>query len=335
MQNSKVLMTSFSLQHNSHSDFHSPNSEMKWTPLHLACVTRELSIDHQQHQQPANASYLEIHSPNRKHSIILRLNTNTFDKWYGSLLSAIEAAAQESMIRANFALQFRVTRMGWLTQLVEKSSSYSSETSFDSGMSADNASSCAHQSAFVAQTEDHLMMWDLAPWTIKDWAHPRDKIKLVQMRVLKSHSEAARKGSSPLRISLRYGGDHGILCYAFLAAGKSDHTAWLSSMIQGTLYASKNLGYLKVNCIWNETDCVLCVYVDRGFSLVNAATGVEIWHRPYQSLESSNDDGARLLWLQFRGEEEQAFNLQQANPKVVVFVLHNFLSTKLQLLGKS
>ena len=33
---------------------------------------------------------------------------------------------------------------------------------------------------------------------------------------------------------------------------------------------------------------------------------------------SSNDDGAKLLWLQFRGrQEEDEFVLQQTNPKVI------------------
>ena len=32
------------------------------------------------------------------------------------------------------------------------------------------------------------------------------------------------------------------------AASKSEHNAWLSQLIQGTLYASKNLGTLHVPC---------------------------------------------------------------------------------------
>ena len=31
-------------------------------------------------------------------------------------------------------------------------------------------------------------------------------------------------------------------------ASKSEHNAWLSQLIQGTLYASKNLGTLHVPC---------------------------------------------------------------------------------------
>jgi hypothetical protein len=41
------------------------------------------------------------------------------------------------------------------------------------------------------------------------------------------------------------------------------------------------------------------------------------------------------LQLQFRGTKEEDEFVLQTNPKIVVFALHNFLSAKLQLLGKS
>lgn len=41
-----------------HQDFHSPNSEMKWTPLQLACITRDANF------LEDNCTF-EIHSPNR------------------------------------------------------------------------------------------------------------------------------------------------------------------------------------------------------------------------------------------------------------------------------
>ena len=90
--------------------------------------------------------------------------------------------------------------------MMEKSSSYSSETSFDSGMS-DNTSA---QSVFVAMSEDHIIMWDVAPWTAKDWSNPRDKINLVQTRVL-CQDDAKRS----TRINLRYGSEHGIQAVSY------------------------------------------------------------------------------------------------------------------------
>ena len=67
----------------------------------------------------------------------------------------------------------------------KSSSSYSSETSFDSGMS-DNAGG-ASQSVFAAQSEEHLLMWETVPWTAKEWSSARERISLVQTRVLSTN----------------------------------------------------------------------------------------------------------------------------------------------------
>lgn len=101
------------------------------------------------------------------------------------ILSAMEAANQDSIIKINFALPFRVSRLGWLTQFMDKSSSYSSETSFDSGMSdAGNTGNAGVRpgtgsgggssiSTFMALTDQHVLLWDTAPWTLRDWSNPR------------------------------------------------------------------------------------------------------------------------------------------------------------------
>ena len=132
-----------------------PNSEMKWTPLHLACISRDHGGGGGGGGGVVHSPFsFEIHSPNRKHSLLLRVATaNDFDYWFGLLASTIDGTVADSLIRANFALPFRVLKMGWMTQLLQEnksSSSYSSETSFDSGMS-DNAGGA--QSVFAAQSE--------------------------------------------------------------------------------------------------------------------------------------------------------------------------------------
>lgn len=206
------------------AEFQSPNSEMKWTSLHLACVTR--GGDQSHHDDDAGDCAFEIWSPNRKQAIYLRANANQVDRWFGAVASAVESTTQDAVIRANFALPFRVTKLGWLSQLQasEKtsSSSYSSETSFDSGMSESNPSSSVP--VFVAQTEEHVLTWECAPWTPKEWSNPRERVNLVQTRVLCQEDnggqpqhvqQAAQGGRKGTRITLRYGGEHGIQCYVF------------------------------------------------------------------------------------------------------------------------
>ena len=37
------------------------------------------------------------------------------------------------------------------------------------------------------------------------------------------------------RLTIRYGGDNGIMCYTFQLATRLNHNAWLTSLVQGTL----------------------------------------------------------------------------------------------------
>ena len=87
----------------------------------------------------------------------------------------------EAMNTANTVLTgYRVKKCGWGVHILEKSSSYSSETSFDSGMSENNSS----QPVFMVQSEDRLLLWETCPWTPKEWAHPKESIRLVQCRIM-------------------------------------------------------------------------------------------------------------------------------------------------------
>ncbi len=95
---------------------------------------------------------------------------------------------------------------------------------------------------------------------------------------------------------LRYGSDNGVACYTFQLATKSLHTAWLSSLVQGTLASARNQGQVKAVCTYKGQDCTLSVHIDLGFILAEKLSGQEIWNQPFHNLCASNDDGAKLLW---------------------------------------
>ena len=130
------------------------------------------------------------------------------------------------------------------------------------------------------------------------------------------------------RLTIRYGGDNGIMCYTFQFPTRSCHNTWLASLVQGTLGAARSLGQIKANCVYKGQDCVLTVHFDLGFVLSDRSHLKEIWKQPFHNLCASNDDGAKLLWLQFRGSNEDEF-VMSTNPKVMVFAIHNFLAAKL------
>ncbi|KAF7388754.1 hypothetical protein HZH68_012696 [Vespula germanica] len=101
-------------------------------------------------------------------------------------------------------------------------------------------------------------------------------------------------------------------------------------------------------CTWQGKACQLVVNHEEGFSLYATGTrgvvgnGVSpgspptpLWKRSFDKLKMSADDGARLLWLDFGGEDGE-FELDlESCPKPIVFVLHNFLSAKIHRMGLS
>ena len=85
-----------------------PNSEMKWTSLTLACLTRDTTTS----GDPSSVT-LEISSPSKKSSIVVRASHATADRWISALSSAIDASMAEGAAAASALLPFRVRKMGW------------------------------------------------------------------------------------------------------------------------------------------------------------------------------------------------------------------------------
>ena len=160
--------------------------------------------------------------------------------------------------------------------------------------------------------------------------------QLAHSSLLMGAAAMASQERKASRLTIRHGGDNGIMCYTFQLASRLSHNAWLTSLVQGTLAAARNLGQMKTNCVWKNQDCVLTIHHDQGFILSEKNNQLkEIWKQPFHNLCASNDDGAKLLWLQFRGNPEDDELVMSVNPKVVVFTLHNFLSAKLHMMSNN
>lgn len=57
------------------------------------------------------------------------------------------------------------------------------------------------------------------------------------------------------------------------------------------------------------------------------------WYYPFERLRMSADDGQRILWLDFGGEDgEKELDLHTC-PKPLVFIMHTFLSAKVNRQG--
>ncbi|GAB6030414.1 Beta-2-syntrophin [Chamberlinius hualienensis] len=92
-------------------------------------------------------------------------------------------------------------------------------------------------------------------------------------------------------------------------------------------------------CTWNDKEGELVVDYEDGFTFREIHSSEEgkrpklFWHYSYESLRMSADDGHRLLWLDFGGDDgEKELDLHTC-PKPLVFILHTFLSAKVNRLG--
>lgn len=61
---------------------------------------------------------------------------------------------------------------------------------------------------------------------------------------------------------------------------------------------------------WQSQETRLTIHYENGFTLTDARSGIDttgksqtLWSFPFDRLKMSADDGQRLLWLDFGGEE--------------------------------
>jgi len=71
---------------------------------------------------------------------------------------------------------------------------------------------------------------------------------------------------------------------------------------------------------------------EEGFLVRDLESNQTLIAKPFPELVTSSDDGARLLWLEFRGPGGEEELDMGKNPKPLVFVIHTFLSAKIQQL---
>lgn len=84
---------------------------------------------------------------------------------------------------------------------------------------------------------------------------------------------------------------------------------------------------LLCRCLWKGRHCQLILHYDNGFSLIESGTsgsgsllrnGIRtLWRFPFDRLRSSADDGNRLLWLDFGGDDGEIVSGNEMNPGII------------------
>lgn len=63
------------------------------------------------------------------------------------------------------------------------------------------------------------------------------------------------------------------------------------------------LSCLFLACLYQSQECVITIHYENGFILQDARHHSIFWQYPFEKLRMSADDGMRLVWLDFGGED--------------------------------
>ncbi|XP_050461038.1 beta-1-syntrophin isoform X2 [Cataglyphis hispanica] len=314
---------------------------------------------------------LELHSPDGVHECWLRAADSTeANVWFNALHSALAALTLKALRLAS-ALPDpqQLQHIGWLarrhclqngrasSESSEDGAGSSASTSRGAGSGFGLTGGCTGgwRSVFGAVSGRELRLYECAPWSPEAWASPSITCPLIATRLVSSptrQNEAASSSSGSAQhgatFAVRVGTIDGVITHHLRAETRRDLAAWARAIVQGCHAAAHSLREYTVRCTWQGKACQLVVNHEEGFALYAAGTrstagnGVSpgspptpLWRRSFDKLKMSADDGARLLWLDFGGEDGEIELDLESCPKPIVFVLHNFLSAKIHRLGLS
>ncbi|XP_018019646.1 beta-2-syntrophin isoform X2 [Hyalella azteca] len=298
---------------------------------------------------------LELHSPDRLHSLIVRCKSESEAvSWYNALHTTLDKLSAAAMLHANRQLQevldkAAIHHLGWMMLAIDQSTN-------------------EWEPQFCAVTDHDLILFPDVPWTRPAWASPLVFYPLLATRVVNStsktgslHRSSAGGGekssttntncssssstpsitSSDITMTVRCGTAEGVSCCVFRHDTQRDLAQWVRVLVQGAHAAVHRQKEVACFCEWQRTECKLVLHHEDGFLLYSAAASCTpgsaaaagavgcrlLWAHPFHKLRLSWDDGVRMLLLRFEGENDVELDLK-SNPKPFVFILHTFLSAK-------
>lgn len=300
----------------------SPRADSRSIPLHFCFLSKQCVTGEEA------ARCFEIFSPDQKTSCVFRAESQgEAADWAANINAAIRSSLAEGAALAGKSLGCGVSRLGWArVQHQDHVTSVSSDSSFDSGTSSGGG----WIQALLALTDSHLLWWESVPTTPQMWSLPTRSLRLIQTRLVNHRSPIYQ--TEQYSICIRHGGEEGVTCNVIAFDSKSDQAGWATGIVGITLAAARRVKkWISQQVSYKGHNCELTVDYEEGFTLKDGQNGSVVFNRNFPELVNSSDDGARLLWLEFRQSGEEEIDLGK-NPKPLVFVIHTFLSAKIQQL---
>ncbi|XP_011359125.1 beta-1-syntrophin [Pteropus vampyrus] len=209
----------------SSSDPLSPSSQSfsfhrdrKSIPLKMCYVTRSMALADTENRQ------LEVHSPDAKHTVILRSKDSaTAQAWFSAihsnvsdLLSQVIAEVREQLGQTGIAGSREIRHLGWLAEKVP------------------GESERQWKPALVVLTEKDLLIYDSMPRRKEAWFNPVHTYPLLATRLVHSGpGKGLPQTGVDLSFATRTGTRQGIETHLFRAEISRDLSQWTRSIVQG------------------------------------------------------------------------------------------------------
>ncbi|XP_071064114.1 beta-1-syntrophin isoform X2 [Dasypus novemcinctus] len=303
----------------------SPVSEIgdrKSIPLKMCYITRSMDLADPENRQ------LEIHSPDAKHTVILRSKDSaTAQAWFSAihanvsdLLTRVIAEVREQLGKTGIAGSREIRHLGWLAEKVT------------------GESEKQWKPALVVLTEKDLLIYDSMPRRKEAWFSPVHTYPLLATRLVHSGpGKGSPQAGVDLSFATRTGTRQGIETHIFRAEISRDLSHWTRNIVQGCHTSAELITEITTACTYKNQECRLTIHYENGFSITTepqeGAFAKTIIQSPYEKLKMSSDDGIRMLCLDFGGKDGEIQLDLHSCPKPIVFIIHSFLSAKITRLG--
>ncbi|XP_045461764.1 beta-1-syntrophin [Harmonia axyridis] len=292
-------------------------ADTRYLPLQLCHLVRNYTFP-----DPENRT-MELHSPDAVHSCVLRASDQAEAiAWFNTLHSALSMLTTAALHEASrFIPDLR--HIGWFLRKPRP------ENQMSSSESSEDAE--RWQAIFAAVTDSELRFYESAPWSGESWKTPAEAYALIATRLVGS----AKRQDTP-EFSIRCATVEGVVTHNLRAETHRDLAVWAKTLVNGSHASAVTQREFVCRCSWKGRPAQLVIHYENGFTLLEAGTGSRtLWRHSFDQLRHSSDDGKKMLLLDFggNGEESEVELDVEVCPKPLVFILHNFLSAKLNRLG--
>ncbi|MED6251710.1 Beta-1-syntrophin [Ataeniobius toweri] len=193
------------------------NGDRRCIPLKMACVTRAMTRADPENRQ------LELHSPDARHTIVLRCpDQPSALSWFSSMHSVTSALAQRAVAevvqntsRTGVAGSKEIRHLGWLAEKTE------------------SGKQC-WKPVLVVVTEKDLLLYDSLPRSKEAWQSPAHNFPLLATRLVHSGPDRGSPCSgTELFFATRTGTRLGIETHLFRAETTKDLSLWTRHIVNG------------------------------------------------------------------------------------------------------